>query len=164
VRSLLVAKFVPGLSTVAPPLAGMLGVGIRRFLLWSTAGALLWVVTFGGLGYLFSDRIEALTTWLEGLGSMLGVVLVGFLAAYAGWKYLGRWQVLHRLRMARISPEELHGRILAGEEPVIVDVRQGPALEALPFTLPGALLVTLEELDRRHHEIPHDRDIVLYCS
>lgn len=164
VKSLLVAKFVPGFDTVAPPLAGLLGVGTTRFLLWSAAGALLWLVTFGGLGYAFNSRLEELAAQMEGLGIALGLIIVAVVAAYVGWKYLGRRRVLHALRTARITPEELHRMILAGEDPAIVDVRQELSLEALPFTIPGALFITLEELDRRHHEIPRARDVILYCS
>lgn len=164
VKSLLVAKFVPGFERVAPPLAGLLGVGRLRFVLWSGAGALLWLVTFGGLGYAFSSRIEVLPAQLERLGSTLGLIMVGFLAAYVGWKYLARRRVLRALRMARITPEELHRMILAGEDPAIVDVRHDLSLETMPFTIPGARFITLEELDQRHHEIPRGRDVILYCS
>ena len=52
-RSLLVSKFVPGLGTVAAPLAGMFGVRVSRFVLWDASGDLLWAGTFSGLGYLF---------------------------------------------------------------------------------------------------------------
>jgi hypothetical protein len=149
---------------VAPPLAGLLGVGSLRFILWSGAGALLWLVTFGGLGYVFSSRLEELHAQLDGLGSALGLIVVGLLGAYVGWKYLGRRRVLHALRMARIAPEELHALVLAGGEPVIVDVRHALSMEMLPFTIPGARFLTLEELDQRHHEIPRDRDVILYCS
>lgn len=164
VKSLLVAKFVPGFDTLAPPLAGLLGVGSLRFVLWSGAGALLWLVTFGGLGYVFSDHLEGLPAQLERMGSTLALIVVGLLGAYVGWKYLGRRRVLRALSMARITPEELHRMILAGEDPVIVDVRHALSLETLPFTIPGAHFITLEELDRRHHEIPRGRDVILYCA
>ncbi len=163
-KALLVAKFLPGVDILAPPLAGMLGIGRLPFVLWSGAGAFLWLVTFGGLGYLLGSRMEELLAHVERLGSTLGLIVVGFLAAYVGWKYLRRRQVLHALWMARITPEELHRMILAGEGIAIVDVRSELSLEMLPFTIPGALFITLEELDRRHHEIPRARDVVLYCS
>jgi membrane protein DedA with SNARE-associated domain len=90
VKSLLVAKFVPGFDTVAPPLAGMLGIGVMPFALWSSAGALLWLGTYGGLGYLFSDRLDDFTSAADQLGSTLGVVVIGLVVAYLAWKYLAR--------------------------------------------------------------------------
>ena len=163
-KALLVAKFLPGIDILAPPLAGMLGIGRLPFVLWSTAGAILWLVTFGGVGYLLGSRIEELPALVERTGRTLGLIVVGLLAAYVGWKYLRRRQVLHGLWMARITPEELHRMILAGEDPAIVDVRSELSLQILPIAIPGALFIALEELDRRHPEIPRTRDVVLYCS
>jgi membrane protein DedA with SNARE-associated domain len=159
--SLLLAKFLPALDILAAPLAGALGIRTVPFVLWSSAGALLWLVVFGGLGYLFGTHIAEL---LAGLGGTLGLVVVGLLAAYAGWKVLGRRRALRELHMARITPEELQRRIASGEEPVLLDVRNELSLRLLPFTIPGAILLAPEELDRRHHEIPRDRDVIVYCT
>src|ERR1700719_4131038 len=57
-RSLLVAKFLPGLSTVAPPLAGIFHMRTRRFLLFDGFGSLLWAGTFLGIGFAFAGEIE----------------------------------------------------------------------------------------------------------
>lgn len=164
VKSLLVAKFVPGFDTVAPPLAGLLGVGTLRFLAWSVAGAVLWLAAFGGLGYVFSSRLEDLASRAAEYGNAVVLVVVALVAAYLTWKYAERRQVLRVLRMARIRPDELHEMIVAGDEPAIVDVRTRGALEALPYVIPGALFITLEELDERHVEIPREKDVILYCS
>lgn len=164
VKSLLVAKFIPGFDTVAPPLAGLLGVGVVRFLIWSIAGATLWLGTYGGLGYLFSDRIEQLAAAAEQFGSALGYALVGLTLAYLAWKYLARQRVLHGIRMARITPDELHRMIVDGCELTIVDARSASAIDALPFIIEGARLLSIEEIEARHHEIPRDHDVVVYCS
>src|SRR5713101_3567230 len=75
-RSLLVAKFIPGLSTVAPPLAGIFHMHRLRFLLFDAVGALLWAGTFLGLGYAFSGEIERVAGHLASLGGWL-LVLIG---------------------------------------------------------------------------------------
>ena len=160
-RSLVLAKFLPALDILSAPLAGALGIGTMPFVLWSAAGALLWLIVFGGLGYLFGTHIEA---FLETLGSSLGLAVVGLLCAYAGWKYFERRRVLRMLRTARITPEELHRMIVAGEAPAILDVRGEISLQLLPFTIPGAILLAPEELDRRQHEIPRDREVIVYCT
>lgn len=164
VKSLLVAKFVPGFDTVAPPLAGMLGVRLLPFLLWSGGGALLWLLAFGGLGFAFSGRIEVLAESAERLGSTLVLILAGLAAAYLGWKWAARQRVLRSLRMARITPAELHAMMVAGTRPVIVDARSPSALDALPFVIEGTLSMSVEELDARHAEIPREREVVVYCS
>jgi membrane protein DedA with SNARE-associated domain len=164
VKSLLVAKFIPGFDTVAPPLAGMLGVGAGRFLLWSSAGALLWLVAFGGLGYLFSDRIEELASAADQLGSTLALAVAGLVVLYLAWKYLDRQRVLRGIRTARITPDDLYQMILSGSEPVILDARSASDLQALPFVIQGAQILTLEDLDAADLEIPREREIIVYCS
>lgn len=164
VKSLLVAKFVPGFDTVAPPLAGLLGVRTPRFLLWSTGGALLWLLAYGGLGYVFSDSLESLAQAADRLGGTLAVLVAVLTAAYLGWKYAGRRQLLRKLRMERITPDELHALIEAGRRPVIVDARTQAAIDEQPFVIEGALHVTLEEIEARPPELPREQEIVVYCS
>jgi membrane protein DedA with SNARE-associated domain len=164
VKSLLVAKFVPGLDTVAPPLAGLLGVGTSRFLVWSAGGAALWVGVFGGIGYVFSERFEELAESVDRIGSNLAWIAAVLLGLYLAWKYVGRRRVLRSIRTARITPEELHRLILSGIEPVIIDARNQSAFAALPVVIEGARLLALEEIDKRHSEIPRDREVIVYCS
>ncbi|HET8564383.1 MAG TPA: VTT domain-containing protein [Candidatus Binatia bacterium] len=163
-RSLLVAKFVPGLNTAAPPLAGIFRMPVSRFMLFDGLGAFLWVATFTGLGYMLSDQLEPIAAYSLRWGSWLVVALVGSLAAYILWKYVQRQRFLRRRRIARITPKELMERLTAGDEVMIVDLRQPLDVEALPYMIPGSLRMAMEELEKRHQEIPRDRDIVLYCS
>ena len=162
--SLLVSKFVPGLNTAAPPLAGIFRMGLARFLLFDGLGALLWAGTFAGLGYLFSQRIEQVAAPALRMGSSLAAILAGCLAVYILWKYVQRQLFLRQLRIARISPKELKEKLDAGEEVVIVDLRHSLDFQAEPHTIPGALRVPVEELDQRHHEIPKNLEVVLYCT
>lgn len=162
--SLLVAKFIPGLNTAAPPLAGIFRMRLSRFLLFDSLGALLWAGAFVGLGYLFSQQLERVAASALRLGTSLVGILVGSLAAYIIWKYVQRQRFLRQLRIARISPEELKRKLDAGEDVVIVDLRHSLDFQAEPRTIPGALRLPVEELEQRHHEIPSNRDIVLYCT
>jgi membrane protein DedA with SNARE-associated domain len=163
-RTLLVAKFVPGLSTAAPPLAGIVRMPVLRFVLFTALGGLIWVGVFVGLGYAFSDQLEQVAAYVSRMGTGLGVVLGAALGGYVLWKYLARQRFLRRIRIARITPEDLKTRLDAGEDVVLVDVRHPVDFDAEPTIIPGALHLTTEELDARHLEIPRDREIVLYCS
>jgi membrane protein DedA with SNARE-associated domain/rhodanese-related sulfurtransferase len=164
VKSLLVAKFVPGFDTVAPPLAGLLGVRIPTFLLWSTGGALLWLLAFAGLGYVFSDSLEALAEAADRLGGTLAVLVAVLTVIYIGRKVYARQRLLHDLRMERITPDELHALIVAGRRPLIVDARTQAAIDEEPFVIEGSLHITLEEIEARLHDLPHEQEIVVYCS
>ena len=163
-HSLLVAKFVPGLNTAAPSLAGIFRMPVRRFMIFDSLGGFLWVATFAGLGFIFSDQLEQIASHALRWGGWLVAVLAGSLAAYILWKYIQRRRFLHRLRIARISPKELMDKLTAGEQISIVDLRQPIDIEAFPRMLPGALRIAMEEIEDRHREIPRDRDVVLYCS
>jgi membrane protein DedA with SNARE-associated domain len=163
-RSLLVAKFVPGLNTVAPPLAGIFHMRLPRFLLFDAGGALLWAGGFMGLGWFFSGQIEWVAEHALSLGSWLLVLILAALAAYIGGKYIQRQRFLRGLRIARITPEELKRLLDAGEQPVIVDLRQSLDFDAAPEIIPGAVHLASEELEQAHDAIPRDRDIILYCT
>jgi membrane protein DedA with SNARE-associated domain len=163
-RTLLVAKFVPGLSTAAPPLAGIVRMPSPRFVVFTGLGGLIWVGVFVGLGWMFSDQLQRVTDYLSRMGTGLGVVVGGALAVYVLWKFVARQRFLRRIRIARITPEDLKTRLDAGEGVVVVDVRHRVDFETEPSIIPGALHLTTEELATRHLEIPRDREIVLYCS
>ncbi len=164
VRSLILAKFIPGLSTIAPPLAGVFRMSQWRFLLYDGLGACLWVGSFMGLGYLFSGQIEEVAAYAMKMGTSLTGLVFGGLAAYIIWKYVQRRRFLRHLRMARITPEELKRKFDAGEQVMVVDVRHPFEFAAEPQTIPGAFYLPLEDLDKEHDKIPRDEDVVLYCN
>ncbi len=163
-RSLLWAKFVPGLNTAAPPVAGMFGMSLWRFLLFDAMGAIFWAGSFLGLGWLFSHELDDVAHYAERLGFWLVVLLGLGLAGYVGAKLRERRKFLASLVADRIDADELLNLLASGEEFTIIDLRH--ALDALPDprTLPGALRMTPDELRARHAEIPRDRGVILYCT
>jgi membrane protein DedA with SNARE-associated domain len=163
-RSLLIAKFVPGYSTAAPPLAGIVGMGFVRFVVFTAAGGLIWAGVFVGLGWLFSSQLEKMASYAARLGGGLVALLAAALATYIAWKYIARQRFLRRIRIARITPEELKAKLDGGEDVMVVDVRHRVEFESEPTIIPGALHLMIEELEARHQEVPRDRDIVLYCT
>jgi membrane protein DedA with SNARE-associated domain len=163
-RSLLVAKFIPGLNAAAPALAGLFRLKRRAFLLFGAAGALLWGGTFIGLGYLFSAQLERLATSITRIGASLGAILAGGLALYLMLKFIQRRRFINELRIARITPQELKQRLRDGEAIAVVDLRHSIEAEREPDTVPGAIRMSPDALSERHHEIPRDREVVLVCT
>ena len=163
-RGLVVAKFVPGLSTVAPPLAGMSGVKIGQFLFADGIGSLFYGSSFLFLGYLFSNQIQQVAAALSNIGGSLLSVVIGLAALYIAFKFWQRQRILRELRTARITVGELHQRQDAGEDVVIIDLRPGEELDLDPSLIPGAIHLAVEEVEHRHHEIPRDREVIVYCS
>lgn len=163
-RSLLLAKFLPGLSTVAPPLAGIFHMRPRRFLLFDACGSLLWAGSFLGLGYVFSSEIERIAEHAARLGGGLVVLLAAVLASYIAYKFIARQRFLRELRISRITPEELKQKIDSGEPLVIVDLRHSLDFEAEPETIPGAFRMDAKELEEKNDRLPRDREVILYCT
>jgi membrane protein DedA with SNARE-associated domain len=163
-RSLLVAKFLPGLSTVAPPLAGIFHMRPRRFLLFDAGGSLLWAGTFLGLGFIFSGQIERIAEHALRLGGWLLVLIAGVLASYIAYKFIARQRFLRELRIGRITVAELKEKIDAGEDLVIVDLRHSLDFEADPETIPGAFRMDAKELQEKNDRLPRDREVILYCT
>ncbi len=138
-KTLIVGKLIPGISTIATPMAGVYGLPRSRFLFFDGLGILLWIGTFELLGYLFSDQLEDVVTYASRFGGLLVVLVGGGLAVYIGWKYVQRRRFLRSLRVARITPEELRAELDAGADLVIVDLRHLMDDESEPRMLPGAL-------------------------
>jgi membrane protein DedA with SNARE-associated domain/rhodanese-related sulfurtransferase len=163
-RSVLVAKFVPGLSTVAPPLAGMAGVGAGRFLFVDAVGSLLYGGCFIFLGYFFSSQIQQIGEALAGIGGSALGLLAGLAGLYIGFKLWQRQRLLRELRMSRITVDELHRKQEAGEDVMVLDLRSRAAVEQDPAIIRGAVRFSLDDIEKRQHELPRDREIIVYCS
>ncbi len=163
-NALVVAKFIPGFSIVAPPMAGTFGMRTGRFLLFDGAGALAYIGTFVALGYAFSHQLQSIAEIALGFGMWLLVALVAGVILYLAWKYFQRQRFLRRLRISRITAEELKQKIDNGEDITIVDLRLAIDFESDPNTIPGAVVVPSEEFDQRYAEIPAARELVLFCT
>jgi membrane protein DedA with SNARE-associated domain/rhodanese-related sulfurtransferase len=165
VRSLLVAKFVPGLNTVAAPLAGTVRISWWRFLVADTLGIFGWVTSLELLGFVFSRQLEILVIYVLRAGTLLLVIaVIGAFSAYFVRKRVRRQRFLDELRVARISPDELKEKLDNHEPVTIIDLRHSLDFLPEPYVIPGAIRIPLEELERRQSEIPRDREVVLYCT
>jgi len=158
--TLIAAKFIPGFGAVATPMAGLMRMSPARFLLLDGAGVTLWAGLYLALGVVFRSQLEKVAAVIARTGTSLAAVAICAASLYLGWKWRDRQLYLRQLETARITPEELWRRLQTGEEIMIVDLRHA----ATGAKLPGALRFPAEDLETRHHEIPRDRDIVLYCS
>jgi membrane protein DedA with SNARE-associated domain len=163
-RSLLVAKFLPGLGTVAPPLAGIFHMRPSRFALFDACGSLLWAGSFLTVGFIFSGQIEHVAERATQLGGSLLAILIALLVSYIAYKYIARQRFLRELRIGRITADELKKKIDEGEQLVIVDLRHSLDFEADPETIPGAFRMDAKELEEKNDRLPRDREVILYCT
>jgi membrane protein DedA with SNARE-associated domain/rhodanese-related sulfurtransferase len=162
--TLMFAKFVPGLATLAAPVAGQHGMDYGEFLLFDGIGATAWVGALLLVGRLFGDALKRDPSLLNWVGRFSGaLLLVGVLVFFAG-RIIRRRIQLKELLAARLEPEELKRQLDAGEPVYIVDLRHPLEFLPDPFTLPGALHFSPDSIAARNMEIPRDRDIVLFCT
>jgi len=161
VRSLVVAKFVPGLSTIAPPLAGIVGLPVPQYILYNGLGTILWVGSGIALGYIFSDQLEHALTLSAQVGPTVLLILLGGVTGYVVLKALRRRQV-ERL-VPRVTAQQVAEKLAAGEDPIIIDLRSHAARQE-EVAIPGSLSLSLEDLKAKHQDLPRDRDVILYCD
>jgi membrane protein DedA with SNARE-associated domain/rhodanese-related sulfurtransferase len=164
VATLVTAKFLPGLTIVAPPMAAALGFKLRSFLFYNTIGSMLYCATLLVLGLVFHSQIEDLLAWLTHMGGRALVLVATLLALYVAWRAWDRWRFLKTLRTARIDVDELH-RLLSGEQqPIVLDVRSRTSRQLDGRRIPGARPVDLDRLEHSLADIPRDREVIVYCA
>jgi membrane protein DedA with SNARE-associated domain/rhodanese-related sulfurtransferase len=162
--TLLIAKFVPGLASLTSPVAGQRGMPYGEFLLFDGLGSALWLSTLLALGRIFGDALRRDPSLLDWVGRFSGALLLAGIVGFFAMRVYRRRRVLRALVASRLEPEELKRQLDEGERVYIVDLRHPLELVPDPYTLPGALHIAPEALTTRAHEIPRDRDVVLYCT
>ena len=162
--SLMIAKYVPGFSTVAPPLAGTMQLGFPPFLAYSAVAALLWAALPIALGIVFSNQVELALARLESMGTGALAVIVALVLLYVLAKTFERFLLIRFLRMVRIGAPELRGLLGEGARPLILDVRSRTARKLDPRRIPGAVAVDIDAPELAVVDVPPDRDVIVYCS
>ena len=132
--------------------------------MFSVAGTLIWAGSLLALGAFFGDELHRLAEALAPYGALAVAALLLALVGYLGLKLLERQRVLRKLRVDRISAEELFERQERGDALTIIDLRSGFDVEFDPALVRGATLIPYEDIDARHEEIPRDREVVVYCT
>lgn len=162
--AILVAKFVPGLNAAVPPLAGITGMSYREFLAVDSLAVLLWAGSYAGLGRLFSGQLNRIGEYASGFGGLVLAALLAGLGIYIFRKYTLRRRLIKEIWTERIDADDLRKLIEDGAAVAIVDLRHPLDFRTHPFVIPGAMHFDPGDLDGREHEIPRDREIVVYCT
>lgn len=160
--ALLVCKFIPGFASISSALAGATNTKSITFIIFDCLGAALWAGSAILLGSLFSTAIDQLLAVLVEMGKWGGLLVILALTAFIASKWWERKRFLKALRMARISVDDLNAMLQDGKSPVIIDARLASA--ATDGKIPGALTLSLDQLDDLASSLDPNEEIVLYCA
>jgi len=164
--TLLVAKFIPGINTMAAPLAGSMKMRPQQFLRLDLAGASLYVAAYAALGFLFHDFLAAITRGFQAASRIMAEVLLAALAAYVIYKIVMYRKHKDYRVVPRVQVEEL-ARKLASEQKdqiVLVDVRSHGYYDAGASRIKGSIRLEPNLFASEIHALPKDKDIYLYCT
>jgi membrane protein DedA with SNARE-associated domain/rhodanese-related sulfurtransferase len=167
--TLLFAKWVPGLSTMAAPIAGQAEIPYPKFVAYDMAGTLLWAGAWLFAGRFFGDVAKKSQQFFGTLEHFAVILVVLMVLGWQTYRLAKRQQFVRELRGLRLEPTQLRtmiedARREGSDPPFIVDLRHPLDVLTDPVVLPGALRIGPEDLKHRSELIPRDRDIVLYCT
>ena len=162
--SLVLAKFIPGVSLVAPPMTGAMRMPFWQFVLYDAVAALVWTLAYLLLGLVFRHQIEQVLAAME-QATWLALGLVGVLVVlFGGYRIWQRHRLKQVQSIVRMAPEELMQRMQQGWQPLILDVRSREMTALEPDGLPGAQRVDMAQLRTQMSDEERERPIVVYCN
>jgi membrane protein DedA with SNARE-associated domain len=164
--TLVIAKFIPGVNTMAAPLAGSMKMRFWQFLRLDFAGALMYAVTYLLVGYVSRDFLAALLRGFHAAGLAMEVVVIAALAAYSAYRVVQYGKHKKYRVVPRIQVQELAAR-LASEEAgrvLIVDVRSHGYYDSGGERIKGSIRIEPNNLEEEIKILPKDKDIYLYCT
>ncbi|MEJ3619271.1 DedA family protein/thiosulfate sulfurtransferase GlpE [Brachymonas wangyanguii] len=162
--SLVLAKFIPGVSLVAPPMTGAMRMPFWQFVLYDAVAALVWTLAYLVLGLVFRHQIEQVLAAME-QATWLALGLVGVLVVlFGGYRIWQRHRLKQVQSIVRMAPEELMQRMQQGWQPLVLDVRSREMTALEPDGLPGAQRVDMAQLRTQMSDEERERPIVVYCN
>jgi membrane protein DedA with SNARE-associated domain/rhodanese-related sulfurtransferase len=160
----IVGRFIPGISLVAPPVAGALGMGWSKFLWLSALGSVVWASVIVVAGAALQGAVMALVQAITEAPAGMWAALVGLVALYVLWRYLVRQRARRALQVPRLSVAQLREAMQSPTPPIVVDVRGSTMQQVDARRIPRALTLALKDLESYRPEDFSERKVVLYCA
>lgn len=162
-RSLLYTKFVPGVSHISPPLAGISGMPLGRFMAYNFVGTSLWATALALSGWLSMKPLM----WAQiatVVMAALPVLILGFVIGNLLWKWMQKRRFVGELRMQRVTVKQLKERLTSDDKPQIIDLRHPLDVLHDPRGIPGAFNVLPEDVEAKAKELPVEKEFILVCT
>ncbi|NVM76435.1 membrane protein DedA with SNARE-associated domain/rhodanese-related sulfurtransferase [Duganella sp. SG902] len=162
-KALIVAKFIPGFNTIAPPLAGAMGTRTGVFLGFSVLGGLVWSGAGIAIGAFFHTSVDQVLDILSTMGTTALIVLGVLLALFVAFKYVERKRFRQSVEIERITIDDFKKMLEQGKQPVLIDARSATA-QMLDPAVPGALLFNGGDPTTEITGLDKGSHIIVYCS
>jgi membrane protein DedA with SNARE-associated domain/rhodanese-related sulfurtransferase len=161
-KLLVIAKFIPGINTMAPPLAGCMNMRLAQFIRLDLAGAALYVVSYFAVGFAFSGALQAITKGYRTFGRAVGWAVIALVAGYVALQ-LWRWFKERGLRPVSFAiPSEAAHAMKAGA--CIYDVRSHGYLDRKAMRITGSRRLDPHTLHQATEEFPAGQPVFVYCT
>jgi len=161
--SLVVAKFIPGFSTVEPAIGGALRMALPGFLLAAAAGAALWAGLALGTGWVLRREVQTVISALDEQAGSVLVVVVGIVAIGLGWKLWQKYRFRQWSAVPHITPAELLAAMEAQQPLLLLDLR-GHSMVAETGPIVGATIAEHDRLLDAVGNWPRNQPIVTLCA
>ena len=164
--TLVIAKFIPGVNTMAAPLAGSMKMRFWQFLRLDFTGALLYSLTYLLVGYLSRDFLAVILRGFHAAGRTMEAVVIVSLVVYAGYR-VSRYRRHRTYRVVpRVQVQELAERLASedSDRVRIVDVRSHGYYDPGMERIKGSIRIEPNNLEEEIKNLPKDKDIYLYCT
>ncbi len=159
---LVIAKFIPGINTMAPPLAGCMNMRFGPFLLLDLSGAALYIGSYFAVGLAFSDALEAVTRGYQTFSRIMGWAVMSLIAGYVTFQ-LWRWVRERALRTVAFAvPSEAAQAVVSGAS--IYDVRSHGYLDPTASRIRGSRRLDPNSLHRSNEAFPVGHVVYVYCT
>jgi len=164
--TLVVAKFIPGINTMAAPLAGSMKMRFWQFLQLDFVGALLYTITYLLVGYVSRDFLAVTLSGFHAAGRVMEFILITALVVYAFYRTVQFRRYKKYRVMPRIQVEELAARLASTDanRVQIVDVRSHGYYDAGSERIAGSIRIEPNNLEEEIKNLSKDKDIYLYCT
>ena len=164
--TLVFAKFIPGVNTIAPPLAGSMKMKPSQFLRFDLIGACLYVLAYGALGYASRDFVARMTRRIQSVSHVFAEIVLAAIFVYIVYRIVQYWRYRVTDIVPRIAVQELAQRIASErrEDVVVVDVRSHGYYDSGASRIAGSIRLEPNRLAEELKTLPPDKDICVYCT
>jgi membrane protein DedA with SNARE-associated domain/rhodanese-related sulfurtransferase len=160
----IVGRFIPGISLVAPPVAGALGMRWSKFLWLSALGSLVWATVMVVLGVALQGPVKEFVRAITELPAGTWAAVLGLVALYVLWRFLVRQRARRSLAVPRLSVAQLHEAMKSATPPIVIDVRGSTMQQVDTRRIPQALSLALKDIEAYRSEDFSGRSVVFYCA